>query len=175
MRQGCLAVRPGVLGGAPGVLGGAPEVLAVRRGVLGGRVSLADVICTEAELEYLRSQRLGRLATEAPDGTLQNSPVGFQVDAEADVINIRGRDLGNTRKFRNIAANGKAAFVVDDLVSVRPWTVRCFEVRGTAEALTGQDPPNAYMSPEVIRIHPRRIISWGMGPDYTEGSSRTVG
>ena len=97
---------------------------------------------TEAELEYLRSQRLGRLATEAPDGTLQNSPVGFDVDAEAGVILIRGRDLGNTRKFHNIAANGKAAFVVDDIASVNPWVVRCLEVRGTAEALTGQQPPS---------------------------------
>jgi len=114
---------------------------------------------TEAELEYLRSQRLGRLATEAPDGTLQNSPVGFEVDAEAGVILIRGRDLGNTRKFRNIAGNGKAAFVVDDIASVNPWIVRCFEVRGSAEALTGQPPPNSYMSPEVIRIHPREIFS----------------
>jgi pyridoxamine 5'-phosphate oxidase family protein len=78
-------------------------------------------------------------------------------------------------KFHNIAANGKAAFVVDDIVSVNPWTVRCVEIRGTAEALTGQDPPNRYMSPEVIRIHPRRIISWGMGPDGREGSRRTVG
>jgi pyridoxamine 5'-phosphate oxidase family protein len=137
--------------------------------------SLADVIFTEGELEYLRSQRLGRLATEAPDGTLQNSPVGFEVDAEAGVILIRGRDLGNTRKFHNIAANGKAAFVVDDLASVNPWTPRCFEVRGTAEALTGQQPPNSYMSPEVIRLHPRRIISWGMGPDGKESSRRTVG
>jgi pyridoxamine 5'-phosphate oxidase family protein len=55
---------------------------------------LAHVIFTEAELEYLQSQRLGRLATEAPDGTLQNSPVGFQVDAEAGIISIYGRDLG---------------------------------------------------------------------------------
>jgi pyridoxamine 5'-phosphate oxidase family protein len=130
---------------------------------------------TEAELEYLRSQRLGRLATEAPDGTLQNSPVGFGVDAEAGVILIGGRDLGNTRKFHNIAANGKAAFVVDDIVSVNPWTVRCLEIRGTAEALTGQEPASPHMSPEVIRIHPRRIISWGLGPDGTEGSRRSVG
>jgi len=133
------------------------------------------VIFTEAELEYLRSQRLGRLATEALDGTLQNSPVGFEVDAEAGVILIRGRDLGNTRKFHNIAVNGKAAFVVDDIASLNPWIVRCFEVRGTAEALTGQQPPNSYMSPEVIRLHPRRIISWGLGPEGNEGSRRTVG
>jgi pyridoxamine 5'-phosphate oxidase-like protein len=33
---------------------------------------------TDTELEYLSSQRLGRLATAQPDGTLQVSPVGFR-------------------------------------------------------------------------------------------------
>jgi pyridoxamine 5'-phosphate oxidase family protein len=129
---------------------------------------------TDAELEYLRSQRLGRLATLAPSGTLQNSPVGFRVDAEAGVIDIWGRDLGNTKKFENVASNGKAAFVVDDLASVNPWVVRGFEVRGVAEALTDQEPPNSYMSREVIRVHPRRIISWGLGADGQESSRRSV-
>jgi len=132
------------------------------------------MVFTDDELAYLRSQRLGRLATLAPDGTLQNSPVGFSVDAEAGVINIGGRNLGATRKFRNVAANGQVAFVVDDIASVDPWIVRCFEVRGTAEALTDQIPPSPYLSPEVIRIHPRRIISWGMGQDGAESSRRTI-
>ena len=52
------------------------------------------MIFTDAELEYLRSQRLGRLATKRPDGTLQNNPVGVRVDEEAGVIDIHGRDLG---------------------------------------------------------------------------------
>ncbi|HEX9034438.1 MAG TPA: PPOX class F420-dependent oxidoreductase, partial [Streptosporangiaceae bacterium] len=90
------------------------------------------------------------------------------------VIDIGGRDLGSTRKFRNVQANGQVAFVVDDIASVDPWVVRCFEVRGVAEALTGQAPLNRYMSPEIIRIHPRRIISWGMGPDGSESSRRTI-
>jgi len=133
------------------------------------------MVFTDGELAYLRSQRLGRLATLTPDGTLQNSPVGFSVDEEAGVINIGGRDLGNTRKFNNVAANGQVAFVVDDIASVNPWVVRCFEVRGTAEALTGQTPASAYLSSEVIRIRPKRIISWGMGPDGSESSRRTIG
>jgi pyridoxamine 5'-phosphate oxidase family protein len=132
------------------------------------------MVFTDGELAYLRSQRLGRLATLAPDGTLQNSPVGFSVDEEAGVINIGGRNLGATRKFRNVAANGQVAFVVDDIASVDPWIVRCLEVRGTAEALTDQIPLSPYMSPEVIRIHPRRIISWGMGQDGAESSRRTI-
>lgn len=129
---------------------------------------------TDSEIEYLRSQRLGRLATLTPNGTLQNSPVGFEVDAEAGVINIRGRDLGKSKKFHNVAANGQVAFVVDDIASVNPWVVRCFEVRGTAEALTDQPAPNSYMGPEVIRIHPRRIISWGLGADGQQSSRRSL-
>jgi pyridoxamine 5'-phosphate oxidase family protein len=132
------------------------------------------MVFTAAELEYLHSQRLGRLATLTPDGTLQNSPVGFEVDDATGVISIRGRDMGNSRKFHNVAANGQVAFVVDDIASVNPWTVRCLEVRGVGEALTGQTPPNPYLSSEVIRIHPRRVISWGMGPEGQEGSKRNV-
>jgi pyridoxamine 5'-phosphate oxidase family protein len=128
------------------------------------------MVFTDFELEYLRPQRLGRLATLNPRGTLQNSPVGFQVDEGAGVIAIWGRDMGNTRKFHNVAANGEVAFVVDDLVSVSPWVVRGIEVRGTAEALTGQTPPSRYWSAEVIRIHPRRIITWGIGPEGTRAS-----
>jgi pyridoxamine 5'-phosphate oxidase family protein len=129
------------------------------------------MVFTEAEIDYLGSQRLGRLATESPDGTLQNSPVGFSVDAEAGVITIYGRDLANTKKFHNVAANGKVAFVVDDIVSFDPWNVRCLEIRGTAEALTVEA---AGPAGPVIRIHPRRIISWGMGVDGQEGSKRNV-
>jgi pyridoxamine 5'-phosphate oxidase family protein len=132
------------------------------------------MVFTPAELEYLHSQRLGRLATLAPDGTLQNSPVGFEVDDTTGVITIRGRDMGNSRKFHNVATNGQVAFVVDDIASVNPWTVRCLEIRGTGEALTGQTPPNSYVTSEAILIHPHRIISWGMGPTGQEGSKRTV-
>ena len=130
---------------------------------------------TEDEVVYLRSQRLGRLATVAADGSLQNNPVSFVVDEANGVIDIGGRNMGGTRKFRNVAANGQVAFVVDDIASVDPWVVRCVEIRGSAEALTGQAPHSAWMSPEIIRIRPQRIISWGLGPEGNQGSRRTVG
>ena len=133
------------------------------------------MVFTAAELAYLRSQRLGRLATVAPNGRLHNNPVGFRVDAEAGVIDIGGRMMGASQKFGNVAANGNVAFVVDDVPSIDPWTTRCVEVRGHAEALTGQRPRGGYLSAEIIRIHPVRIISWGLGPEGREGSKRTVG
>jgi pyridoxamine 5'-phosphate oxidase family protein len=129
---------------------------------------------TQAELDYLASQRLGRLGTLAPDGTLQVSPTSFFLNADGSV-DIGGAALGQSKKFRNVAATGQAAFVIDDIASVDPWVVRGVEVRGTAEALTGQEPPMRGFSNEIIRIHPRRIISWGLGESAGyRPNSRTV-
>ncbi|MEO7398544.1 MAG: PPOX class F420-dependent oxidoreductase [Ilumatobacteraceae bacterium] len=118
---------------------------------------------TEAERSYLATQPLGRLATRREDGTLQNNPVGVSYNAVTGTIDITGRAMGATHKFRNVSANGAVALVVDDLASRDPWTVRGVEIRGHAEALVDQQTPSAYTSPEIIRIHPQRVISWGLG------------
>ena len=44
---------------------------------------------TPAEIGYLATQRLGRLATAQPDGTLQVSPAGFRYNADLGVPIIR--------------------------------------------------------------------------------------
>jgi pyridoxamine 5'-phosphate oxidase family protein len=66
------------------------------------------------------------------------------------------------------------SFVVDDIVSVDPWRVRGLEIRGKAAALTDQEPPQPYLSREVIRIHPKRIISWGISPGADGMQARSV-
>lgn len=118
-----------------------------------------------AEREYLSSQRLGRLATVDQTGQPQNNPVGFFVNDELGVIDIGGRTMGGTKKFRNVQSHPLVSFVVDDLASVRPWRVRGVEIRGRAEVLTDWKPPYPYYSREAIRIHPARIISWGLDED----------
>ena len=115
-----------------------------------------------AQLEYLASQRLGRLATVDPKGAPQNNPVSFRYNPELDTIDIGGYAMGASRKFRNVTANPNVAFVVDDIASYQPWRVRCVEIRGRAEALTGQTPPMPGSSAEIIRIHPGRILSFGL-------------
>ncbi len=118
---------------------------------------------TQQQLDYLASQRLGRIATVHPHtGMPQVSPVAFTVNADTGTIDIGGRSMGSTRKFANVAATGKAAFVIDDVVDADIWTVRGIEIRGTAEALEDVEPPTPYFSPEIIRIHPDRIIVWGL-------------
>jgi pyridoxamine 5'-phosphate oxidase family protein len=120
---------------------------------------------TEAEVAYLRSQRLGRLATLGPGGAPQARPVGFFYNADDGTIDIGGRDLGNTQKFRNIARDGRFSFVVDDLASIEPWRPRGVEIRGRAEALTDVDPPMGGMTRQIIRLHPERVLSWALEPE----------
>jgi len=75
---------------------------------------------TDPELAYLSTQRLGRMATAQPDGTLQVSPVGFRYNDETGWIDIGGRGMARSQKFRNVAANGQVALVIDDVASVQP-------------------------------------------------------
>ncbi len=132
------------------------------------------MIFTDAELAYLATQRLGRLATSQPDGTLQVSPVGFAYNPSRDTIDIGGHNLAASRKFRNVATNGRAAFVVDDLASVQPWRVRCLEIRGHAEALVDAVDSTAPFASPIIRIHPTRIISFGIDPANPAAGKRNV-
>ncbi len=121
-------------------------------------------VFTQAELDYLHSERrLARIATVGRDGTPHVTPVGWSLVDSDTVIEVGGIDLTATKKFRDVAATGRAAIVIDDLASVNPWHVRGIEVRGRAEAATA-DPPR-------ILIHPERVISWGHGEPR---SSRTI-
>ncbi|TCO49464.1 pyridoxamine 5'-phosphate oxidase family protein [Kribbella antiqua] len=124
-------------------------------------------IFTASELAYLAEQKLGRLATKVPDGTVQNNPVGFFVKAAEGYVDIGGHGLGGSRKFRNIQADPHVSLVVDDLSTEHGWQVRGVEIRGRAEAIVDVDPPMPGFSREIIRIHPERILSWGL-----DGSSR---
>ncbi|MDQ1614787.1 MAG: pyridoxamine 5-phosphate oxidase family protein [Actinomycetota bacterium] len=118
---------------------------------------------SKSERDYLDSQRLGRLATVDGHGQPQNNPVGFFVNDDLGVIDIGGKDMGSTKKFRNVAGHELVSFVVDDLASVTPWRVRGVEIRGRAEPIEDWSPPYAGYSREAIRIHPTRVISWGLG------------
>lgn len=131
------------------------------------------MVFSDAELEYLSSQRLGRLATVDAVAAPQNSPVGFAVDPETGAIDISGYNMGASRKFRNVQRGSAVAFVVDDIASISPWRVRGVEIRGVAEALTIDRPQQGHLSPEIIRVHPRWILSWGLDADQQRGKSQS--
>jgi pyridoxamine 5'-phosphate oxidase family protein len=118
------------------------------------------------EIEFMRRADLGRLATVQSDGTPQNSPVGFTYNEELGTIDVGGYRMSKSQKYRNIADNNKVAFVVDDIASRDPWRVRCLEIRGTAEQAEARS--GAGMDTAIIRITPRRIISFGIDDQDTE-------
>ena len=123
------------------------------------------------ELDFLRQVDLGRLATIQPDGSPQNSPVGFTYNESLGTIDIVGYRMSKSQKFRNIARNDKVAFVVDDITSRDPWRVRCLEIRGTAEQAEISPSRGAAgdeLDTAIIRVTPRRIISFGIDDTETE-------
>ena len=116
---------------------------------------------TALEIEFMKQADLGRLATVQPDGTPQNSPVGFTYNDSLGTIDISGYEMAKSRKFRNLAVNDRVAFVVDDITSRDPWRVRCLEIRGTA---THAEADGA----AIIRVTPRKVISFGIDDQKTE-------
>ena len=129
------------------------------------------------EIDYLRGADLGRLATIQRDGTPQNSPVGFTYNEELGTIDVAGYQMSKSQKYRNIADNNRVAFVVDDIASRNPWRVRCLEIRGTAEqsdTAPAQGPAGDHLDTAIIRITPRRIISFGIDDQDTEPHQLTA-
>ena len=99
------------------------------------------MIFTEAELEFLRSQRLARLATVGPSGWPHVVPVMFKLteagDFEFDADGV---------KLRNLLAEPRAALVVDGPQK------KGVAVQGHAEAI----------GHERARLTPSRKFSWGI-------------
>jgi len=103
---------------------------------------MAKSIFTQKEVEYLKSQRLARIATAAAstqqEGSVQPDvvPVGFDFDGE--YLYVGGMNLLKSTKFRNVLKNNKVAIVVDDLKSIDPWDPRGIRIYGTADIVTRQ-------------------------------------
>jgi pyridoxamine 5'-phosphate oxidase family protein len=130
-------------------------------------------VFTEAEVAYLNSQRLGRLAT-AVDGLPHVVPVVFQYNPDEDTIDIGGHSFAQRKKFRDVQTNPNVAFVVDDLASVQPWAPRGIEIRGEAVVhTTGGKDLRPRFDDEFFRIRPVRIFSWGL-VDGAPPSARNV-
>ena len=111
---------------------------------------------TDSEIDYLRSQRLARLATASASGQPDVSAVGFGI--EGDAIVSGGRDITKTVRYRHLNENPRATILVDDLPSVDPWQPRGVKVRGTATTETHEGALR-------IRIEPEVIWSWGINHD----------
>ena len=127
---------------------------------------------SEAEVQYMKSQRLARIATVSNKGQPDVVPVGFEFDGKYFYIGSHSQDIFHrTLKYKNVKnGNKQVALTIDDLESVDPWRPRAIKVYGTAEVVDrrGMFGPGKY-----LRVTP--TISWSFGlkaPSQKEGWNR---
>jgi pyridoxamine 5'-phosphate oxidase family protein len=126
---------------------------------------------TEEEITYLRTQRLARIATVAADGQPDVMPVGYQFDGTS--FYVGGMMPVKTRKFRNVrSGNTKVALVIDDLVSVNPWTVRGMRIYGNAELIVRQE--GQFGPGQYLRIKPTVSWSWNLDGRPTTHNQKVI-
>jgi len=119
-----------------------------------------SIFSTE-EIDYMGSQRLGRIATVGRDGQPHVVPTSFRYNAEHDAIDVGGLRMSQTKKFRDVERTGRASIVIDDVQP--PWKPRMIEIRGRAETVaTGGKELNESFEDAIVRIHPERIVSFGI-------------
>lgn len=121
---------------------------------------------SDKEIAYLNSQRLARIATVSSSAQPDVSPVGFQFDGERFIIS--GQNVERTLKYKNVdSGSTKVGLVIDDLVSISPWTPRGVKVHGTAEIseLDGR---------AVLVIRPDTHWSWGIEDAALEGGRQAI-
>ena len=113
---------------------------------------------SEQELAFLRTQRIARIATVAPDGQPTVDAVGFSFDGTH--FYVGGHNIAATRKYKNVVAgNTKVSLVIDELKSVQPWLAEGIRVHGEAEAGESQ----AHFGPGLcLVITPKVTWSWGI-------------
>ena len=95
-----------------------------------------------AELEFLRSQRIGRFATVSPSGWPHVVPVMYAVNDDGSMdFDVDGV------KLRNLSAEPRAAMVVDAM-----GPKRGVAIQGRVELI----------GPERARLTPARKFAWGL-------------
>jgi pyridoxamine 5'-phosphate oxidase family protein len=129
---------------------------------------------TLAEVRFLDRQPLGHLATVGPNGAPQVKPLGFAYNPTSGTIDLTGFNMAGSAKYRNVRTNPYVAFVVNEVTEATMNGVHFLEVCGIAETTVGSHDLQGYLAPEIIRIHPRRIISFNIDPDHPGLTTRDV-
>jgi pyridoxamine 5'-phosphate oxidase family protein len=113
------------------------------------------------EIEYLKSQRLARIATVSKEDQPEVVPVAFEFDGKYFYIGSHSQDIFlRTRKYKSVKdGNVRVGLAIDDLESVDPWKPRGIKLFGTAEIVerNGMFGPGKY-----LRITPKISWSWGI-------------
>lgn len=122
---------------------------------------------------FLRSQKVMRLATVSAGGEPHVAPVWYIYDGKEFRVGTHTR----TRKAKNVAATGRAAFCIDvgDVSPIRGAAGSCAAslVTGDGVRAMAEEIISRYMDPAspaavellddtdcIIRMEPGRVASW---------------
>jgi pyridoxamine 5'-phosphate oxidase family protein len=136
---------------------------------------------TDAEIDFLNSERLGRLATVGADGMPHVVPVAVFYDPEAEALVIGANvqfgeeTMVRSKKFRDAQRRPQVAVVID------APSPRILEVRGEAETHLdgGEDVGRRLGAPfrfcqAWMRIRPHRIVTVGVNDGPYGASARDI-
>ena len=124
---------------------------------------------TPAEVDYIRSQPLARVATVAPDGQPDVTPVTYEFDGTH--FWIGGYNPTATRRTRNLrAGNNKVALVIDDLAPGDGWRPRYLRVYGTAQLVERP----AGSGTLLMRIAPDTSWSMNLDAEWSAGGAHDI-
>ena len=142
---------------------------------------------TAAVRAFLEQQRVGHLATVAPDGAPHVVPVCYALVGEAvySVVDDKPKRSTRLQRLRNIQAHPRAALIVDRYDDADWSRLAWVLLRGPAAVLeAGAEHARAIAAlrdryPQyrtmrlddrpVIRLTAERITSWGFGADAERG------
>jgi pyridoxamine 5'-phosphate oxidase family protein len=112
-------------------------------------------------MQYLKTQRLARIATVSSKGQPDVVPVGLEFDSKYFWVGSHSQEIfSRTLKYLNVKnGNQLVALAIDDMESIDPWKPRGIKVHGTAEVMehAGQFGPGRY-----LRITPKVSWAWGI-------------
>ncbi len=116
----------------------------------------SEVRLSDDELALLQTAErpLGRIATVGSDGTPHVVPSGWIYNAALATIDVTGRNVADTKKYRDVTATGRAAIVIDGVASGATWEPWAIEIRGEATPVPGP--------PALIRISIDHVASWNL-------------
>ena len=138
----------------------------------------ATSVFTPAELAFLKTQQLCRIATANAKGQPHVTPVAFHYNEDTNTFVIGGHGgFAQRKKWRDVDQNPQVAIVFDAITSYSPWKVAGIEIRGVAKQMsTGGEVLGPGFDADSFIVTPKRIISWGIeGDAYGPANARSVG
>lgn len=121
----------------------------------------SSTLFSEPEIQYLKSQRLSRIATATPQGKPDVSPVAFEFDGTYFFVGSHSKqNFLSSKKHKNVRDGNKdVCLSIDDLESVQPWKPRGIKVNGIAEIVERN---GMFGLGKYLQITPTVSWSWGI-------------